>query len=112
MVEPLFTKEHIDGMRPHIQQTVDSLLDALIRNGGETPVDIVEKFALPVASHVSYSAYRHSAMNILTQRPVLVRRYMAFLGFHSKISPTSLSRQRYEAMEAPQLPRRQMPIRQ
>lgn len=54
MVEPLFTKEHIDGLRPHIQQTVDSLLDAMIREGGEKPVDIVEKFALPVASYTIY----------------------------------------------------------
>jgi nitric oxide reductase len=56
MVAPLFTKEHIDGMRPHIQETVDSLLDALLKEGGKKPVDLVEKFALPVASYVSRSA--------------------------------------------------------
>ncbi len=63
MVEPLFTKEHIDGLRPHIQQTVDSLLDAMIKEGGEKPVDIVEKFALPVASYVSCSACDHGHTN-------------------------------------------------
>ena len=54
MVEPLFTKEHIDSMRPHIQKTVDSLLDALIGAGGATPVDLVEKFALPLPSYIIY----------------------------------------------------------
>jgi len=53
MVEPLFTREHIEGMRPHIQQTVDSLLDALVKEGGNKPIDLVEKFALPVPSYVS-----------------------------------------------------------
>jgi nitric oxide reductase len=71
MVEPLFTKEHIDGLRPHIQQTVDSLLDAMIREGGEKPVDIVEKFALPVASYVSCSACDHSVTGILIPGRVL-----------------------------------------
>jgi nitric oxide reductase len=58
MVEPLFTREHIEGMRPHIQQTVDSLLDALIKEGGDKPVDLVDKFALPVPSYVSTKVER------------------------------------------------------
>ena len=53
MVEPLFTKEHIDSTRPHIQKTVDDLLDIVIKEGGEKPFDIVDKFALPVPSYVS-----------------------------------------------------------
>lgn len=53
MVEPLFTPEHVEAMRPHIQQTVDSLLDAMIKEARGKPVDIVEKFALPVPSYVS-----------------------------------------------------------
>lgn len=52
MVEPLFTKEHIENMRPHIRQTVNSLLDAVIKAGCEKPVDIVQNFALPVPSYV------------------------------------------------------------
>src|ERR1700712_1229823 len=52
MVESLFTKAHIDGMRPQIQKTVDSLLDEMIKKGGSKPVDLVEKFALPVPSYV------------------------------------------------------------
>lgn len=55
MVEPLFTREHIDAMRPHIQKTVDSLLDNIIQEGGDKPIDLVEKFALPVPSYVSSS---------------------------------------------------------
>ncbi|KAH8815496.1 cytochrome P450 55A1 [Xylogone sp. PMI_703] len=54
MVEPLFTKESVDAMRPHIQKTVDDLLDAMIKAGAAKPVDIVEKFALPVPSYIIY----------------------------------------------------------
>lgn len=39
-------------MRPQIQKTVNSLLDEMIKQGGSKPVDIVEKFALPVPSYV------------------------------------------------------------
>lgn len=59
MVESLFTKEHINSMRPHIQQTVDSLLDIMIKQGCESPVDIVDKFALPVPSYVRLSSSRY-----------------------------------------------------
>jgi len=52
MVEPIFTKEHIDSMLPHIRSTVNALLDTMISEGGTTPIDIVEKFALPVPSYV------------------------------------------------------------
>ncbi|KAH8796549.1 cytochrome P450 55A1 [Hyaloscypha finlandica] len=55
MVESLFTKAHIDSMRPQIQKTVDSLLDEMIKKGGSEPVDLVEKFALPVPSYTIYS---------------------------------------------------------
>jgi fungal nitric oxide reductase len=40
-------------MRPQIQKTVDDLLDALIKEGGDKPIDLVDKFALPVPSYVS-----------------------------------------------------------
>lgn len=53
MVESLFTKPQIDAMRPHIQQTVDKLLETVIAEGGSKPFDIVEKFALPVPSYVT-----------------------------------------------------------
>lgn len=53
MIEGLFTREHIDGMRPQIQKTVDNLLEIMIKEGCKTPVDVVEKLALPVASYVS-----------------------------------------------------------
>lgn len=51
-MEPLFVKEHIEGMKPYIQKTVDDLLDEMVRNGCNEPVDLVEKFALPVPSYV------------------------------------------------------------
>ncbi len=54
MVEPIFSKESVDGMRPHIQKTVDDLLDAMIKAGGDKPVDFVEKFSLPVPSYIIY----------------------------------------------------------
>lgn len=55
MVESLFTWEAIDKLRPYIQQTVDHLLDALVKEGCEKPVELVDKFALPVPSYVSLS---------------------------------------------------------
>lgn len=54
MIESLFTREHIDGMRPHIQKTVDTLLADMIKGGCKTPVDVVEKLALPTASYTIY----------------------------------------------------------
>jgi nitric oxide reductase len=53
MVESIFTKEHIDGLRPSIQKTVDDLLDTLVKEGGSSPVDFIDKFALPVPSYVN-----------------------------------------------------------
>lgn len=58
MVESLFTREHIDGMRPQIQKTVDSLLDAIIKEGSSQPIDLGEKFAIPVPSYVGCSAQK------------------------------------------------------
>ncbi|EKD17103.1 uncharacterized protein L3040_000372 [Drepanopeziza brunnea f. sp. 'multigermtubi'] len=55
MVESVFTKQHIDSMRPQIQKTVNSLLDKVIALGGAEPFDFVEKFALPVPSYTIYS---------------------------------------------------------
>ncbi|KAK5009515.1 hypothetical protein LTR28_000640 [Elasticomyces elasticus] len=54
MVEPFFTPDHIDTMRPHIQKTVDSLLDAMLKEGGKKSIDLVEKFSLPVPSYIIY----------------------------------------------------------
>lgn len=53
MVESFFARERVDAMRPHIQETVDNLLDAIVKGGSEKPVDFVEKFSLPVPSYVS-----------------------------------------------------------
>lgn len=111
MVAPLFTKEHIDGMRPHIQETVNSLLDAMIKEGDKKSVDLVEKFALPVASYVSCSACDNLVTDILIRACSYSRQYMESLAFPSKISHTLLSKQRSEAMVAPQPPKRQMPMR-
>jgi fungal nitric oxide reductase len=67
MVEPAFSKANIDAMRPHIQKTVDDLLDSLFgdppadvaalneyifQSGFNQPVDLVAKFSLPVPSYV------------------------------------------------------------
>ncbi len=56
MVEPLFVAEHIRALQPYIQKTVDDLLDELIAKGcADGPVDLVEKFALPVPSYIIYT---------------------------------------------------------
>ncbi|KAF2816401.1 cytochrome P450 55A1 [Mytilinidion resinicola] len=54
MVAPIFTKERVENLRPHIQATVDRMLDAMVAARGENPVDLVEKLALPVPSYIIY----------------------------------------------------------
>ncbi|KAH7383908.1 cytochrome P450 55A3 [Pyrenochaeta sp. MPI-SDFR-AT-0127] len=54
MVEPLFSWDAVAKLRPHIQATVDQLLDKMAREGGGKPVDLVDKFALPVPSYIIY----------------------------------------------------------
>ncbi|KAF2683117.1 cytochrome P450 [Lentithecium fluviatile CBS 122367] len=48
MVEPLFTYEAVAKLRPHIQKTVDTLLDKMIKEGRDQSVELVEKFPLPL----------------------------------------------------------------
>ncbi|KAK0771990.1 hypothetical protein LTR02_016439 [Friedmanniomyces endolithicus] len=55
MVAQAFTKEHIESKRPEIQATVNRCLDEMIKGGCKEPVDLVEKFALPVPSESIYS---------------------------------------------------------
>ncbi|OBT60728.1 hypothetical protein VE03_09817 [Pseudogymnoascus sp. 23342-1-I1] len=54
MVEDIFSREAINRMRPSIQNTVDTLLDDMIKDGCKNPVDVVENLALPVASYTIY----------------------------------------------------------
>lgn len=54
MVESFINGTALERMRPHIQRTVDSLLSKMIEDGCEEPVDLVEKFALPVPSYIIY----------------------------------------------------------
>lgn len=56
MVEAFFTPEYVKSLGPYIQKTIDDLLDAMVKKGGDTkgrPVDLVQEFALPVPSYVS-----------------------------------------------------------
>ncbi|KAF1922880.1 cytochrome P450 [Didymella exigua CBS 183.55] len=55
MIEPLFIWSAVERLRPYIQQTVTNLLDKMIGEGCERPVNFVESFALPVPSHIIYS---------------------------------------------------------
>ena len=54
MLEDAFTAEAVAKMRPMMQQRVDSILDKMIEEGCEKPVDFVEKFATPVPTQVVY----------------------------------------------------------
>jgi len=55
MVESYINGQALENMKPHIQKTVDTLLSAMVEGGCEKPVDLVEKFALPVPSYIIYS---------------------------------------------------------
>jgi cytochrome P450 len=114
MVEPFFSQEHINAMRPHIQKTVDSLLDTMLKEGGEKPFDIVDKFALPVPSYVSPSFFGQSLSlpHMLTKASLIYgkRSSMASLEFHLRTSSTSLNVTQSEAAEVRQQPKLLMPI--
>lgn len=55
MVEPFFTEDHVESLRPYIKETVHGLLNDMVAKGCAEPVDLVENFALPVPSYVSES---------------------------------------------------------
>lgn len=79
MVESIFTREHIESMRPQIQKTVNSLLDAIIKEGGSQPVDLGDKFAIPVPSYVGHLTLDMKLL-LTVLRPSIV-----FSEFHSWI---------------------------
>ena len=56
-MEPLFTQEHIDYLRPKIQTTVDLLLEAMLKAGGsDYPYTLYKKAGLDMASPAPYQA--------------------------------------------------------
>jgi len=78
MVEPFFTKQSVDSLRPHIQATVDRLLDIMLKKGGKSPMDLIENFALPVPSYVRLHAMSGEAL-------LMTRSYMEYSVCLSKI---------------------------
>ena len=60
MVEPLFEPAHIQATQPYIQKTVTDLLNQMKAKGANAgPVDLVEKFALPVPSYVRHETNKY-----------------------------------------------------
>lgn len=59
MVEPIFSRQGVEKMKPYINKTVDNLLSDMIKAGCKQPVDLVEKFSLPVPSYVGPSHNQH-----------------------------------------------------
>lgn len=54
MVTKFFSPERIESMKPRIKETVNYYLEEMIKGGCEKPVDLVEKFALPIPSRIIY----------------------------------------------------------
>ena len=48
LVASAFSVRRIEGLRPHVQNIVDSLLDDIATRGPEHPVDLVAAFAFPL----------------------------------------------------------------
>src|SRR5436190_15179251 len=48
LVAAAFSVRRIEGLRPHVQNIVDSLLDDIAARGPEHPVDLVAAFAFPL----------------------------------------------------------------
>ena len=45
MFEAFFTPEAVDKLRPMMQKTVETLLDNMINQGCQEPVDFIRNFA-------------------------------------------------------------------
>lgn len=110
MIESFFSREHVDAMRPHIQETVDKLLNAIIEGGSEKPVDFVEKFSLPVPSYVSLLRLIElcDCYNMLIR--LISRLYTGFWECRLRTLNTLLSAMPFGATEAPRQPRPPMRI--
>ncbi|KAL3496050.1 cytochrome P450 55A2 [Aspergillus germanicus] len=54
MVAKFFTQEHINSLKPLINETIKSVLEKMIAKGGDKPIDLVEHFSLPIPSLVIY----------------------------------------------------------
>lgn len=54
MLEPAFTPEAVEKLRPMMQRTVDSVLDKMISEGCKEPVDLVDKFCTPIPTQIVY----------------------------------------------------------
>jgi nitric oxide reductase len=52
MVAKFFTQEHINSLKPLINETINSVLEKMIATGGDKPIDLVEHFSLPIPSLV------------------------------------------------------------
>ncbi|KAK1673199.1 cytochrome P450 55A3 [Colletotrichum godetiae] len=55
MVEPLFLRDHVASMKPYIEKTVNGLLERMVEQGCDEPVDLIDKFAVPVPSYIIYT---------------------------------------------------------
>lgn len=88
MIESLFTRQKIDSMRPHIQKTIESLLDAVIKRGSEKPIEFVKEFALPVPSYVSRRFYATTEFLFTESICNLNRSFMGSSEFRSRILNT------------------------
>jgi hypothetical protein len=104
MIEDIFSREAIERMRPSIQNTVDTLLDEMIKDGCKNAVDVVEKLALPVASYVSFLLFVANKSNADTFGCFL-RPFTESSVYHSKTSNFSHTKPPSAAMGAlPQQP--------
>ena len=53
MLDPAFTPEAVEDLRPMMQKTVDKVLERMIEQGCSEPVDLIEHFATPVPTQIS-----------------------------------------------------------
>ncbi|RGP78397.1 cytochrome p450 55a3 [Fusarium longipes] len=55
MVESFFSQDYVDKLKPYIRDTVKRLLKNIAHDKCKEPVDLIEKFALPVLSYIIYT---------------------------------------------------------
>lgn len=68
MLQSTFDPDNVEKLRPMMQDTVDAILDKLLKKGGSTPIDFIEEFATPVPTQVRYLWYETNRCGLTSSR--------------------------------------------
>jgi hypothetical protein len=109
MVESFFNQDYVEKLKPYIRETVQRLLDNMASKGCKEPVDLIEKFALPVPSYVC-SSITSKDVKSYSETNIGLRLSTPFWEFLLKIWNILPNRMPFAAMEVVPLRRPPLPI--